>query len=135
MKDYRIIAKPLTNMLKKDGFEWNEASIEAFDQLKKVMTQTPVLALPDFSKPFTIYTDACSEGIGAVLIQEKRSLAYISKALGPMKKSWSTYAQEMLAIIHAVKVWRPYLLGRKFTIITDQQALKHILNQKIVTPE
>lgn len=52
-----------------------------------------------------------------------------------MKKAWSTYAREMLAVIHAVKVWRAYLLGCKFTIITDQQALKHLLEQKIVTPE
>lgn len=62
-------------------------------------------------------------------------MAYISKALGPMKKSWSAYAREFLAIVHAVKIWRPYLLGRKFTIVTDQQALRHLLEQKIVTPE
>ena len=68
-------------------------------------------------------------------MQEKRPLAFISKALGPMKKAWSTYAREMLAVVYAVKVWRPYLLGRKFIIVTDQQALRHLLEQKIVTPE
>ncbi|XP_042969035.1 uncharacterized protein LOC122301712 [Carya illinoinensis] len=52
-----------------------------------------------------------------------------------MKKSWSTYAREMLAIVHVVKVWRPYLLSRKFTIVTDQQALRHLMKQKIVTHE
>lgn len=97
------------------------------------MTQTPVLALPNFSSEFFLYADASGEGIGAVLVQEERNLAYISKAIGPMKKQWSTYAREMLAIIHAVKIWRPYLLGRKFTVVTDQQALKHLLCQNIVT--
>ena len=135
VKNYGLIAKPLTAMLKKDSFEWTEEAKKAFEDLKKAMTQTLVLALPDFEKPFEVYTDASGEGIGAVLVQEKRPLAFVSKALGPMKKAWSIYAREMLAMVHAVKVWRPYLLGRKFTIITDQQALRHLLEQKIVTPE
>ncbi len=135
VKDYGLIAKPLTTMLKKGGFLWTIQARKAFEDLKEAMTQTPVLALPDFSKPFEVYTDASGEGIGAVLVQERRPLAFISKALGPRKKAWSTYAREVLAVVHAVKIWRPYLLGRRFTIITDQQALRHLLQQKIVTPE
>lgn len=79
--------------------------------------------------------DASGEGICTVLVQEKRPLTFISKALGPMKKEWSTYAREMLAVVHAEKMWRPYLLGHKFTIVTDQQALRHLLQQKILTTE
>ena len=135
VKNYGLIAKPLTSLLKKDNFSWTQEAREAFEELKRAMTTTPVLALPNFEKPFEVYTDASGEGIGAVLVQDKRPIAFISKALGPMKKAWSTYAREMLAVVHAVKVWRPYLLGRKFTIITDQQALRHMLQQKIVTPE
>ncbi|KAL5796687.1 hypothetical protein ACOSQ2_001507 [Xanthoceras sorbifolium] len=135
VKHYGLIARPLTNMLKKDNFEWTDEAKLAFENLKRAMTQTPVLALPDFNKTFEVYTDASGEGIGAVLVQDKRPLTFISQALGPMKKAWSTYAREMLAVIHAVKVWRPYLMGRKFTIVTDQQALRHLLQQKIVTPE
>ncbi|XP_038982115.1 uncharacterized protein LOC120110620 [Phoenix dactylifera] len=134
VRDYGLIAKPLTNMLKKDGFEWTPTAKQAFEELKRAMTQTPVLALPNFSQPFEVYMDASNEGIGAVLAQNKRPLAYISKALGPQKKAWSTYAREMLAVVHVVKIWRPYLLGRRFTIVTDQQALRHLLTQKIVTP-
>ncbi|XP_038979199.1 uncharacterized protein LOC120109538 [Phoenix dactylifera] len=135
VKNYGLIARPLTSMLKKGEFEWTPESREAFDNLKRAMTQTPVLALPDFSIPFEVYTDASGDGIGAVLVQQKRPLAFLSKALGPMKKAWGTYARELLALVHAVKVWRPYLLGKKFTIITDQQALRHLLEQKIVTPD
>ena len=104
VKNYGIIAKPLTNMLKKNNFEWTTAALHAFDELKRAMTTTPVLALPNFSKEFFVYTDASQEGIGAVLMQDGRPLAYVSKALAPLKKAWSTYAREMLAVIHAVKV-------------------------------
>ncbi|KAL5781649.1 hypothetical protein ACOSP7_006678 [Xanthoceras sorbifolium] len=104
VKHYRLIARPLTNMLKKDNFEWTDEAKLAFENLKRAMTQTPVLALPDFNKTFEVYTDASGKGIGAVLVQDNRPLAFISQALGPMKKAWSTYAREMLAVIHAVKV-------------------------------
>ena len=68
------------------------------------MTKTSVLALLDFSKPFEMHTDMSGEVIGVVLIKEKRPLTYIFKALGPIKNAWSTYARELLAIVHAVKI-------------------------------
>ena len=87
VKNYGLIAKPLIAILKKDNFEWTEEAKKAFEDLKRAMTQTPVLAFPDFEKPFKVYTNASGEGIGAVLVQEKRPLAFVSKALGPMKKA------------------------------------------------
>ena len=92
------------------------------------MTDTPVLALPDFKKPFEVHTDVSGEGIDAVLVQEKRPLAYLFKALGLMKKAWSTYAREILAMVHVVKIWHPFLLRHKFTIVTNQQALRHLFD-------
>ncbi|KAK0595099.1 hypothetical protein LWI29_003584 [Acer saccharum] len=68
VKNYGLIAKPLTAMLKKDSFEWTEEAKKAFEDLKRAMTQTPVLVLLDFEKPFEVYTDASGEGIGAVLV-------------------------------------------------------------------
>lgn len=79
---YDIIAKPLTQLLSKKGFQWNEQAQTAFEQLKLAMVNTPVLALPNFDRPFSIETDACDTGIGAVLVQDNHPIAYFSKALG-----------------------------------------------------
>ena len=99
------------------------------------MTTTPILAMPNFNDVFTIETDASGEGIGVVLTQQGKPMAYMSRALGMTKKSWSTYAKEMLAIVEAIRTWRPYLLGHKFFIQTDQRSLKYFLEQRIATPE
>ena len=135
VKNYGIIARPLTNLLKKGQFGWHEEAERAFLALKWAMTTTPILAMPNFNESFTIETDASGEGIGAVLSQCGKPVAYMSRALGVAKKSWSTYAKEMLAIIEAIRTWRPYLLGQKFYIQTDQCSLKYFLKQRIATPE
>ncbi|XP_073362272.1 uncharacterized mitochondrial protein AtMg00860-like [Aegilops tauschii subsp. strangulata] len=79
---YGIIAKPLTQHLTKKGFIWSAQAQAGFDLIKKAMANTLVLALPYCSRPFTIKTDACDTGVGAVLVQESHSVAYLSKALG-----------------------------------------------------
>ena len=83
IKGYAAIAAPLTSLLCKDAFTWTFESQIAFDQLKSAMTNTPVLALPNFSEPFVIETNASGTAIGAVLMQNKHPLAYFSKGLGP----------------------------------------------------
>ena len=72
---YGIIAKPLTQLFTKKGFQWYDAAQVAFEQLKQAMRNTPVLALPNFNRPFSIETDACDTGIGAVLVQDKHPVA------------------------------------------------------------
>ncbi|CAN0906454.1 Retrovirus-related Pol polyprotein from transposon 297 [Linum grandiflorum] len=81
IRDYSIISKPLTELLKKDKFLWTEKATQAFENLKNCMIQVPVLALPDFQTPFTLETDASGTGIGAVMSQQGRPLAYLSQAL------------------------------------------------------
>ncbi|KAJ4733316.1 polyprotein [Rhynchospora pubera] len=131
IKDYGTISKPLTDQLKKNAFHWNELAQEAFCKLKEVMTCAPVLAMPDFKKSFVMETDASEKGIGAVLMQDKRPIAFISKSLGIKAQGLSTYEKEFLALLTAVQKWRHYLVGGKFIIKTDQISLKHLLEQRL----
>lgn len=87
VKSFGLIAKALTTMLKNDNFEWTTEARKAFEELKRAMTRTLVLALPNFKKAFEVYTDASNDRIRAVLVQDKRQLAFISKALRPINKS------------------------------------------------
>ncbi|KAL5698643.1 hypothetical protein ACHQM5_029654 [Ranunculus cassubicifolius] len=133
VKNYGILAKPLTQLLQKGQFQWQAAAQTSFEALKMALTQIPTLALPDFSKPFIIETDACQTGIGAVLLQDQQPLAFLSKALPPTKMGLSTYEKELWAIIYAITKWRYYLFGRHFVIRTDHQSLKYLLDQRITT--
>lgn len=134
VKGFGLISKPLTNMLRKDGFEWSPLAEQAFLALKKALTTTPVLALPDFSKDFVIECDASNGGIGAILSQDRHPITYLSKTLSDKHKSLSIYDKEMMALVYAVDHWRPYLLGRKFKVLTDHQTIKYFLEQRITTP-
>lgn len=127
VRDYGVIAQPLTNLLKKGKFLWSADAESSFQALKTAMTTTPTLAMPNFDAPFVVITDASGTGIGAVLTQHDRPIAFLSRALGVSKQSLSTYAKEMLAILQAIHTWRPYLLGRKFYIQTDQRSLKYMV--------
>ncbi|GAU50456.1 hypothetical protein TSUD_373220 [Trifolium subterraneum] len=135
IQDYGKIAKPLTELTKKDGFKWGKEVQVAFDTLKQKLTTAPLLALPDFSKNFVIECDASGTGIGAILMQDKRPVAYFSKALGVRNLSKSAYEKELMAVVLAIQHWRPYLLGRKFIVSTDQKSLKQLMQQKIITAE
>lgn len=121
VKDYRVIARPLTNLLKKNKFEWSGSAEVAFQSLKSAMTSTPTLALPDFTVSFIIQSDASGDGIGVVLTQNDRLVVFMSRSLGVTNRNWSTYAREMLAIVIAIRTWRLYLLGHRFTIQTYQK--------------
>ncbi|XP_061343289.1 uncharacterized protein LOC133289385 [Gastrolobium bilobum] len=114
VKDYGKIARPLTDLLKKDAFKWGEGAHVAFAELKKLMPYVPILALPNFSKTFVVVTDAYGKGIGVVLMQEDRPLAYISRGFSQRAMGKSVYEKELMAVVFAVQKWRPYLLGRHF---------------------
>jgi hypothetical protein len=135
IKSYATIAAPLTDLLKKDSFQWSDVAAEAFHHLKHAITSAPVLVLPDFSKPFILETDASGIGIGAVLSQAGHPIAYFSKKLGPTSQKQSAYLREFRAITEALAKFRHYLLGHKFVIRTDQQSLKSLLDQNLQTPE
>lgn len=134
IRHFSTIAKPLTEMLKTDNFIWTQSSEQAFEQLKLALISAPVLALPDFTQPFTVETDASGMGIGVVLSQNKYPVAFLSKSLSIRNQALSVYDKEMFAVLYAIDKWRPYLLGNSFTILTDHQTLKHLLDQRISTP-
>ena len=95
------------------------------------MTRTPVPALPNFQESFTIETDACQDGIGAMLMQQGQPIAYLSKALGEKHKALSIYEKEFLALIMAVERWRAYLQRQEFIIVTDHKSLAYLNEQNI----
>lgn len=130
IQHYGLLAKPLTNLLKKGvSYNWTSVEQEAFDCLKHALTHAPVLKLPDFQKEFVIETDASGKGIGAVLMQNGHPLAYISKALGSKSQSLSTYKKKCLAILLAIRKWRQYIQHNVFTIQTDHKSLIHLGEQ------
>ena len=96
------IARPLTNMLKKNNFHWSDEAKAAFQSLKDSLIQSPVLALPDFSKVFVVEVDASGYGIGVVLMQNHHPIAFISRVLNIQQQSLSTYEKELLAVVFAV---------------------------------
>jgi hypothetical protein len=134
IKGYGSIAAPLTTMLKKNAFTWDDVAKEAFQNLKSVVIEAPVLALPNFAQPFVIECDASGLGIGAVLMQNGKPIAYLSKALKGRALLMSTYEKELFALVTAIQKWRPYLLGQSFVVKTYQQSLKFLLEQKVGTP-
>jgi hypothetical protein len=134
VRHFGIISKPLTNLLKKHTlFIWTSDHDSAFQTLKAALCQAPVLALPNFAKPFSIETDASEADVGAVLMQDGHPLAFFSKALGAKSRGLSTYEKEFMAILLAVQLWRPYLQFQEFVIFTDQKSLTQLTDQRLHT--
>lgn len=131
VKHYGVLAKPLTQLLKLKAFQWSPQAQQAFESLKQAMTTTPVLALPNFQEQFTVETDACIDGIGAVLMQNGQPITYLSKALGEKHRKLPIYEKEFLALIMAVEKWRPYLQRQEFIIKTDHKSLAFLKDQNL----
>ncbi|KAL0440174.1 UNVERIFIED_CONTAM: Retrovirus-related Pol polyprotein from transposon, partial [Sesamum latifolium] len=131
VKDFSVIAKPLTSLLKKNApFKWNNMCDQSFEELKKRLTSAPILALPSGSGGYVVYTDASKLGLGCVLMQHGRVIAYASRQLRPHELNYPTHDLELAAIVHALKIWRQYLYGETFQIFTDHKSLKYITTQK-----
>jgi ribonuclease HI len=97
--------------------------------LKKFLTSAPVLAQPNISKPFDVYCDASRMGLGCVLMQDGRVIAYASRQLRKHEANYPTHDLELAAVVHALKIWRHYLLGNKVHIFTDHKSLRYIFTQ------
>ncbi|KAJ9514991.1 hypothetical protein QJQ45_017006, partial [Haematococcus lacustris] len=134
--NFSSLAAPLTNLTSKQvaaAYDWEHfggSELEAFDGLKKAQCSAPVLALPDFSKPFVVCTDASLVGTGGVLMQDGRPIAYTSNKMSPAETRYATGEQELLGIIRAVREWRCYLDGAvDVTILTYHKPLIYLKTQ------
>jgi hypothetical protein len=135
VNNYGKIVTPLTALLKNNSFTWTLVADQAFQILKATMCTTPVLALLDYKNTFVLECDASGRRIGAFLMQNGRPLAFTIKTISKRHLGQSIYEKEMLAIMHVVDLWHPYLLGKHFQTKTDHQSLKYFLEQHPSSPE
>ena len=111
-------------------FEWNESCESSFQELKRGLTSAHILIVPERDVGYNVYCDASKEGLGCVLMQNGKVVAYGSRQLKNHEKNYPTHDLELAAIVHALKIWRHYLYGEKFEIFTNHKSLKYLFTQK-----
>ncbi|KAL0536582.1 hypothetical protein IC582_025533 [Cucumis melo] len=131
VEDFSRIASPLTQLTKKGTpFVWSPACERSFQELKQKLVTAPVLTVPDGSGNFVIYSDASKKGLGCVLMQQGKVVAYASRQLKIHEQNYPTHDLELAAVVFALKIWRHYLYGEKIQIYTDHKSLKYFFTQK-----
>ncbi|KAF5808599.1 putative nucleotidyltransferase, Ribonuclease H [Helianthus annuus] len=131
IENFSRIAAPLTSLTKKKvKFVWGPKQQESFDILKQKLSNAPVLTLPEGTEEFVVYCDASHTGMGCVLMQKGKVIAYASRQLKVHEKNYTTHDLELGAVVFALKLWRHYLYGIKFVIYSDHKSLQHLFNQK-----
>ena len=128
IKNFTQIAKPLTNLLRKEQpFVWDESAQTAFETLRDKLCEPTVLAHPHFEEKFLVTTDASGYAIGAVLLQgeidKHRPIVFVSRGMNQAEKSYCTISKEALSIVYTITQLEPYLYGNEFTLITDHRLL------------
>ncbi|KAI9174834.1 hypothetical protein LWI28_023368 [Acer negundo] len=130
---FSSIMAPFTECMKGVKFQWTTEAEKGFQQIKEKLTTAPILVLPDFSQPFELHSDASKVGIGAVLSQGGKPVAYFSEKLSGSRVRYSTYDIEFYAVVQAVKHWRHYLFHREFILYTDHDSLRHLHSQEKIS--
>jgi hypothetical protein len=130
IEGFSKISKPMTKLLEKDKqFKWTPACESSFQELKKRLTTAPVLVMPNMETLLSIYCDASGQGFGCVLMQDGRVVAYASRQLRKYEVNYPTHDLELAAVVHALKIWRHYLMGKRCELYTDHKSLKYIFTQ------
>ncbi|XP_073224786.1 uncharacterized protein [Cicer arietinum] len=131
IEGFAKIVTPLTQLTRKDQpFAWTEKCEENFQLLKRKLTTSPVLVLPQSEEPYEVYCDASHQGLGCVLMQHKKAVAYASRQLKIHERNYPTHDLELAAVVFALKIWRHYLYGCTFTVFSDHKSLKYLFDQK-----
>ena len=131
MEGFSKMVSPLTQLTRKDQpFSWTNECEVCFEDMKRRLTTAPILAITDTIKTFEVYCDASYQGLGCVLMQEKRPVAYASRQLKVHEKNYPTHHLELAAVVFALKTWRHYLYGSQFQVISDHKSLKYLFDQK-----
>jgi hypothetical protein len=130
IEGFSKISKPMTELLERDKkFEWTSTCKASFQELKKRLTTAPILVMPDMEKPFSIYCDANGQGLECVLMQDGHVAAYASRQLRKHEAHYPIHDLELAALVHALKIWRHYLMGKRCELYTDHKSLKYIFTQ------
>jgi hypothetical protein len=130
IKNFSKTAKPITKLFEKNKtFEWIAEYQDSFEELRKCLTSTPVLVLLDLTKKFDIYCDASHRRLGCVLMQEGQVVSYASRQLRKHEENYPTHDLELAAVVHALNIWRHYLIGHRCDIYSDHKSLKYIFTQ------
>jgi hypothetical protein len=120
----------MTELLEKGKtFEWMPRCESSFQELKKSLTTAPVLTMPDMKRSFSIYCDASGQGLGCVLMQDGLGVAYTSRQLRKHEEKYPTHDLELAAVVHALKIWRHYIIGKRCEVYSDHKSLKYIFTQ------
>ena len=131
VQGFSVIASSLTRLLRKGvKFEWDDKCQSSFERLKEILVEAPVLIQPTSDRDYTVYSDASRIGLGCVLVQDGKVVAYASRQLKPHEQNYPTHDLELAAVVFALKIWRHYLYGEKCRIFTDHKSLKYLLTQK-----
>ena len=131
VEGFSTIARPMSQLTQKGvKFQWSDACERSFCTLKDRLVTAPVLTLPEPGKRFTIYSDASRVGLGCVLMQDGKVIAYASRQLKKHEQNYPTHDLELAAVVLALKIWRHYLYGESCDIFTDHKSLKYIFTQK-----
>ena len=129
IEGFSKVANTITSLQKKGmKFEWTSRCEESFQRLKNILTSAPILKVVDTEKEFVVCTDACGQGLGGVLMQDNHVICYESRKLKDHAKNYATHVLELAAIVHALKMWRHYLMGRRFEIQTSHCGLKYLFD-------
>lgn len=146
LQDLAKLAGPLTDLLAGPNVSrrksaatdithrWTPACTTAFEAIKHALATAAVLKLPDLNQPFQLITDASDYALGAILLQDGRPVAFESRKMTPAQRNYHTTDKELLAVVHALKLWRCYLSGAKFEILTDHKPLTYLKTQPLLSP-